>query len=54
MKKKQINCSVPADILERYQKLYPQTLTKLINNCLKKAINDKNFFYNLFFEVKND
>ena len=53
MKKKQINVSISLEDYEKYMRLYRGTLTKFISNCVFNAINNKDFFYQVFFnEVK--
>lgn len=48
--KKQINVSIPSDMYERFIRLYKGCLTRFITNCVKRALNDKNFFSSIFFD----
>lgn len=51
--KKQINVSIDIDDYNIFMRLYRGCLTRFIQNVVKKAVNDKDFFSNIFFgEVK--
>lgn len=44
-----VSCQCPKDIKERYNFLYPYTLSRFILQCIKLAIADKNFFDSVYF-----
>lgn len=44
-----VSCQCPEDVKQMYNKLYPQTLSRFLVNCIRKAVNDKNFFIDIFF-----
>lgn len=46
---KQINCSVDSKDYSNFQKFYPQCLSRFVRNCIKLAINNRDFFNKLFF-----
>lgn len=39
---------------ELFQKQYPYVMSKFLRLCIKKAANDKDFFYTVFFGGKDD
>lgn len=40
-------------IKERYNELYPYTLSRFLNKCLKLAISNKDWFIDIYFkEIK--
>ena len=46
---KQINCSVDSSIYKNFQKFYPYCLTRFVRNCIKLAVEDRQFFNQMFF-----
>lgn len=44
-----VSCQCPPDIKDRFQRLYPYTLSRFLILCMKKALKDKTFFDNIYF-----
>lgn len=44
-----ISCQIDKEIKNKYQRLYPYTLSRFLINAIKLAIKDKNFFDKVYF-----
>lgn len=44
-----ISCQCPLNLRDKFQRLYPYTLSRFILKCIKLAISDKNFFDKVYF-----
>lgn len=49
MAKRQINCSVDSTDYISFQTLYPQMLTRFVSRCVRRALEDKDFFSDVCF-----
>lgn len=47
--KKQINVSVNKDLYDKFQRLYPYTLSNYIRKCLLIACTNKHLFESILF-----
>lgn len=47
--KRQIHVTCDKDLLDLFQRLYPSTLTRFIQQALKLACKDKELFMKIFF-----
>lgn len=49
MVKSQIHLNIDDDLKKRFEQCYPHCRSRFIENCLKKALTDRNFFDKVFF-----
>ena len=49
MSKTTVSCSCPPELKERFQFLYPYTLSRFLIQCIKMAVADKKFFDAVYF-----
>lgn len=49
MKKRQVHIYTDAELLDSFQRAFPQCLTKFVIKAIKLALNDKSFFNKVFF-----
>lgn len=47
-----VSCQCPEDIKSRYNKLYPNTLSKFLIKCIKLATQDCEFFIKIYRTVE--
>ena len=45
--KRQVSVYLPEEILDLYQRKYPYTMPKFLRECIKIAIENEDFLYNL-------
>lgn len=49
MVKKQITFWLDADVREKFTSLYSTSMSKFFRNCIRLALQDKQFFHDVYF-----
>lgn len=55
MNKRQFHLFCDSEFLDKFQRIYPNCLTRFLIRCIVKALSDKSFFTSVYFgDTYND
>lgn len=49
MNKRQFHLFCDSEFLDKFQRIYPNCLTRFLVRCIVKALSDKSFFSSVYF-----